>query len=57
MVILSPVSNSVVRSFPALVGVASDNVGVAGLDVRLYRFSDRRFWTGSTWTTNSVAVP
>ncbi len=54
--VASPVTNSVLRVLPVLSGTASDNVGVASVGLSLFRYSDRRYWTGSTWAATPVAL-
>src|SRR5687768_6315366 len=58
--ITSPVPDSTIsgRSFGAISGTAADDAGVVGVDLKITRVSDGKFWDGvAGWSATSVVLP
>jgi hypothetical protein len=47
--ITGPADGSLVTNLTQVTGIANDNQGVADVRYYIYRFSDGKFWDGSSW--------
>ncbi len=52
-----PTSGTLAGSHQLIAGLATDNIGVASVDLSIQRASDGAFWDGSLWTATSTALP